>query len=241
MSITSETGSMFELDMWYGMVRKHVEQGLLDPKEAVQAIRDASNGRFRAMRSWCMPDWWRTYKLQIQRASLVWPNRNIPDPPELFVGRTSTEVPVLHVPDDPSFIWSQIETRGFDKRCGIDFGKLIINPYKQVFDKPVWLAIDVEHGRGKSVGKYRGRSDLAGIEVLSAMLQFPGWFEHWFVKGAAAPILGGYRLPDGRGELTETLILSQWHGADKNVNLSQVSTAFYNAGWVVPTVRLLEY
>lgn len=169
----------------------------LDPAVVMGAFHDILESK-SAETNWRPPVWWRTAEHQIARARRLWPKAVLPKPPKEFTPQTKSEVLLLHVPDSLDLLWGMVVApKGHIKfrREGLKADKMQLRlaPNKTEFSAPVWLAFDPEHGSGESPDSLWGQPDLAGSEVLSALIQFPEWPRTW-VNGALAPNLSGYQL-----------------------------------------------
>lgn len=176
--------------------------------------------------TWNPPIWWRTPERQLERARQLWPDAVLPEPPKEFVPKTKSEVLLLHVPDSFDSLSSKVGWTVFrakvsrrDKRLGrmerdrtfvVDEQYLQLSSSAYDHTTPVWLAFDPEYGKGESPDLLV-QVNLAASEVLSALIQFPGWVEAWS-SGASRPNLSGYRLSVGASWLVPFICL-QWSEA----------------------------
>lgn len=146
--------------------------------------------------NWRPPAWWRSAEQQLTCARQLWPDVVLPEElPEQFVPQTKTEVLLLHVPRPFDELWNTVAApSGYTKwrwdglksdKCHLKLADKVPNR-----SAPVWLAFDPEANKGERPDRLWGRADLAGAEVLSAVIQFPDWPLSWF-NGASAPSLSG--------------------------------------------------
>lgn len=181
-----------------GFKPEDVSRVIRDPQLA-EAMYDAIRRPQITPPTW----WWRTPEQQLARARQLWPGRELPEPPEQFTPRTTSEVLLLHVPDTFDNLWSMVVApTGYTKRrlpaVKADRSNLRLAPNKREFTQPVWLAFDPEHGRGARPNSFWGQADIAANEVFSALIQFPDWPLAWF-NGASVPNLAGYQFKrDGK-------------------------------------------
>jgi len=186
--------------------------------------------------------WWRNAEQQLNRARQLWPGLPLPMPPSEFTPRTTTEVPLLHVPDGFDSLWKNVAApQGYAKErpgeIGVDERSIRLAPNKRTFTRPIWLAFDPEHGRGVRPDSLWGQDNLAASEVLSALIQFPDWPLYWNkgVNGAAAPNLSGYQL--GRDDTWSRVpFLYRWTSV-RALALGSCWAGTVNVNWASPTVR----
>lgn len=154
------------------------------------------------------PDWWEGYEAQMEEARQRYPGVEIPEPPQIFVPWTMTEIPLLHVqcsfeemlaavpvPDDwaPSAIAAEVvigNMRGL--ASGMGYSK----------KRAVWLGFDYASypGVAPQAIPLRPRK-LAGREIFSALTQFPGWLPTWQKTNPSSDfLLSGWRYRDKFGE-----------------------------------------
>jgi hypothetical protein len=183
------------------------------------------------------PSWWRTPEQQLERARELWPDAVLPEPPKMFVPRTSTEVLLLHVPDDLQKLWSMVAIpEGYSKH---GWPHLItrLSPDVREHTRPVWLAFDPEHGRGVNPVSLWGQKNLAASEVISALIQFRNWPLAWSRDGSSTPLLSGYQSKHDDWSFVPNL-LRVAHDSCPFIELGNVyvngSTSDY---WASPTAR----
>lgn len=129
-----------------------------------------------------MPAWYRAPKDQIKYAQEIWPGIKIPMPPEKFTPRTKGEVLLLHVPKHIGELWYLIGDTDSPRSYEIGTENVVSEWYNYIklsekaIDyqaKPAWVAFDPDNGLGKSLKDFYNEENMAGSEVLSAILQFP--------------------------------------------------------------------
>ena len=141
-----------------------------------------------------VPEWYISPEQQLERARQLWPDAVLPEPPEGFTPRTRFEVLLLHVPESLDSLWDKVvPPEGYTKEKQEGKWKLRLTLRKREYAEPVWVAFDPERGKGQSADSFLSREDVATTEVISAIIQFPGWPLAWS-NGASAPLLTGYQV-----------------------------------------------
>lgn len=131
------------------------------------------------------PEWYRDPEQQLRAAYLMWKNDiALPEPPDSFTPATETEVLLLHVQKSFDELWHRVSPPSkWRKECwqGIlpNEQNLRVAPGKRVYTNALWLAFDPERNKDTPVDKLWGDPGLAGIEVLSAAVEFPDWVSSW--------------------------------------------------------------
>ncbi len=126
------------------------------------------------------PHWYRSPQEQMEFVSRVWPKVPIPEPPKDFAPKRKGEVLLLHVPCSVSKLWDYIfeyqhdyiEGReNVESNWGTRFlSSIHANSYRTL---PAWVAFDPDIELEKRVEDSYNKENIAGVEVLSAILQFP--------------------------------------------------------------------
>jgi hypothetical protein len=114
----------------------------------------------------------------------------------MFEPRTSSEVLLLHVPEQFSHLWRRVpvpsgleKLREYSMLYSSDRYLKRLRPEVEV---PVWVAFDPMFGVGEAPQNLFSRQYLACSEVLSALIQFPNWVDEWGC-GYPEPLMSGYR------------------------------------------------
>jgi hypothetical protein len=207
-------------------------------KSVLQALIDGSLSYY----PWSPPAWWRTPEQQTARARQLWPNTVLPDPPREFVPQTKSEVPLLHVPGTFDSLWHLVDVpTGYTKYRWDTFNSneemLRTAPNKHEFQTPVWVAFDPEHGRGESPDTYLPRTDMAGSEILSALIQFNDWPMYWG-DGASSPNLTGYQhMWGGTSTWSSVPCLARTDNCELRLELDDTLASTWRERWSSPTVR----
>lgn len=189
--------------------------------------------------NWNPPTWWPAFEQQLERSHRLWTNTALPEPPKVFRPRTEFEVPLLYVPDTFDNLCNMVDTpEGYAKfhRGAVTANEqnLRLAPNKVEYTEPVWLAFDPEHGKGERPDSFWGQADIAGKEVLSALIQFPEWVHAWF-NGSSAPNLTGYQLmQDEEWSNVPSLRLSR---GGRQLELSSVRADNWSEHFSSPSVR----
>lgn len=171
-----------------------VGAGRLDYSTVNKALQNVIDNRSLMTFNWRVPNWWRTAHQQLDRARVLWGNKNLPEPPKAFVPQTPSEVLLLHVPDTFDNLWDMIVPPiGYRKRR-FTYDDIRVVEGKVRFTEPVWLAFDTLHGSGISPMSLSDKSRLAGDEVLSAMIQFPHYASTWACIGDNSLLLSAYQV-----------------------------------------------
>lgn len=164
MNLQAHLGELYDQ---FGEIISRITNGSLDPVavgQSLQAIIDQS----AKGASWLPPAWWRSPKLQLERASQLWPNRQLPKQPNQFVPRTPSEVLLLHVPASFAVLWEIVESPGgYDKISLVDFmdsnqRHLKLTSPRSAHVHPVWVGFDPEHGRDRAPSRFAQRTDMDG-------------------------------------------------------------------------------
>lgn len=231
---------MTSINSQYSELVRLLAGGSIDPQVlqgALQRVIDEAAPRDSRPLA---PFWSVSPETQIERARKLWPGRMLPDPPARFTPKTESEVLLLHVPDTFDRLWGMIDApAGYSKyRWGaIKDDTEVLRPLssKAYFIEPVWLAFDPEQLSGSRPVKARMRPDVAGCEVLSALIQFPDWPLAWG-DGAAAPCLSGLELM-GNARWTHTLCISL-DERRRRLSMMSLNVVFSSCqGMSTPTVR----
>lgn len=218
---------------------RRVRDGSLDPSYASAGLQLIIEKKLSVPSIWTPPTWWRTPEQQLAKARELWPDVVLPEPPANFVPQSKTGVLLLHVPDTFDSLWDKVVTpEGYTKfhweGVKSDKRNLRLAPNKREFTEPVWLEFDPEYGKGECPDKLWGQPDLAGLEVLSALIQFPDWCLSWF-KDASAPNMSGLQLKyDGKWSRVPYL------GRDdvaRQLPLGDLWAGSWGVHWASPRVR----
>ena len=144
-----------------------------------------------------VPYWYRSPQEQMKFASRVWPKVSVPEPPKDFVPRTKGEVLLLHVPCSVSRLWGYIfeyrhdyiaGNENVESSWGVRFLPSVhANSYRAL---PAWVAFDPYNGVGRRAENFLDKENMAGAELLSAILQFPDLPFVWDKNGFGACAAG---------------------------------------------------
>ena len=219
----------------YSEVIKRVGNGSLNPDVVERALQDIIDSKPPQG----PPTWWRTPVQQLERASQLWLFITLPDPPKVFTPQTESEILLLHVPDSFDGLWNlAVAPAGYTKcrweDIRADSRNLRFTSKKREYTEPVWLAFDPEHGKGERPDSLWGNANLAGSEVLSALIQFPDWPLAWF-DSASTPKLAGY----------QSRYFDTWTGvpcltrrdSDRQLRLSARWSGNQHDAWSCPSIR----
>lgn len=214
-----------------------VDDGSLDPVEVIRLLQDINDG-ILPVNFHGTPSWWRTPEQQIERARSLWPDVILPIPPKRFnPSQARCEVLLLHVPDSFESLWSKATAPdGYEKADMPELGHLYCAPNKVKYSDPVWLLFDPERGKGESPDTFWYQADVAGPEVLSAIIQFPQWPLMWYGKGLSSPYLAGYQT---RPTPKQTFVpcLDRWDGYIRELSLSTEKADSSRVIYASPSVR----
>lgn len=197
-----------------------------------------------------LPSWYVSPEQQLERARQLWPGMDLPEPPKEYELLSAAEVLLLHVPDTFDGLWDKVEApAGFAKKLSSDLKpdrrNLRMTPGKALHSRPSWLAFNTEYGAGVAPSHlWPKATDLAGPEVLSALIQFPNWCLSWLrASGSqlrhigADPNLSGYQMiHQGRWDYVPRICLSVPERSLWLVPIHADGTAFGH-NTVSPTVR----
>lgn len=175
--------------MGVGFTRQDIEDIAAGPTLATELLEIVRRHRFGA------PKWWSSAEQQIARSLRLWPDLAVPEVPRNFEPESGTEVLLLHTTDDVDDLWRKIEPpEGYSKGCGLSALGLSITlaDYVPMRPDPVWLGFDFAANIGVEPRRLSRRSDGAASEVLSALVQFPGWISAWACSDAPLPFLSGF-------------------------------------------------
>lgn len=134
-----------------------------------------------------LPFWYRSPARQMEFVSRAWPDVAIPEIPEDFTPKTKDEVLLLHVPRSVSELWWHISMgRHDDYIIGDQYVEkywhqdIKTSPKADLYrGRATWVAFDPNNGLGRTVEDFYDEDHMAGVEVLSAILQFPKWPLIW--------------------------------------------------------------
>ena len=175
----------------YNEIVRCIDAGTLNQVAVAQALQNIIDSK------WTPPSWWRTPEQQLERAEQLWPHLVLPQPPKRFLPQSKHEVPLLHVRSSFRVLWSKVEPpAGYSKVMGnyvdCDVQSLRTTPGKIEFTEAVWLGFDPQRNKDEVPEDLWSDSDLAGPEVLSALIQFPDWPLSW-TSDNPAPFVSGYQ------------------------------------------------
>jgi hypothetical protein len=170
---------------------------------------------------------------QLERAHRLWPDKRLSEPPayyrSLFMPEyNNPSAPqvkwlLLVVPDSPESLPNKlVPPEGYRKSFDPDFirfdsSTLRLAPNTIDYgDQPTWVVFDPEYGRGVPPETLWNTGEVhpAGMEVFSALVQFPQWALTWY-NGASTPNAWGYKFyvdledDDEEGNWSNTLMFDR--------------------------------
>jgi hypothetical protein len=243
-SSVTTTQQLAGITAQHNEIVKRVVNGSLDADHVRDALQLIIEKKFPVTGqgvnvAWQAPSWYISPEAQLERARELWPDTILPEIPAEFVPQTGTEVLLLHVPRPFDELWDKaVAPVGYTKfRTGVmKSGRANLRLAPNVIDRtePVWLAFDPEANKGKRPDSLWGKPNLAAGEVLSALIQFPGWCLSWF-NGASAPNLSGYQL---KYQKNWSLVpyLDRWDGT-RQLRLDAYWADSDGPDWASPSVR----
>lgn len=222
----------------YVEIVERINNGSLDSTVVTREFQSIIDTKSNVC-SWVPPRWWTCPEQQLECAHKLWPGRQLPKPPDNFIARTETEVLLLHVPASFNTLWGMVRSPGgYDTISRVNFlglnqRNIRLASRDHAYVHPVWLRFDPAHGKGMSPSSFVGRSDMAAGEVLSALIQFPGWPATWRY-GDSGFLLAGYQAKVGDSWLhTPAITLGK-----EGLTLQCFSASVSRRGMSVPTAQL---
>lgn len=186
------------------------------------------------------PVWWEQPQRQLALARRLWPEANLPTPPKRFDRLTKSEVLLLHVPRPIDQLWNCVaapdgySTRLLGVGSAVTSDMLRLAPNVPERTEAVWVAFDPEHGIGQRPCSFWGNPDLAGLEVLSALIQFPRWSQSWHGR-TYKPSMSGLQM-NSMGSWRNVPYVVRWD-AVRRLMLTGFCGDGYMPHWVSPTAR----
>lgn len=218
-------------------ILKQVEDGTLDPLVVKRVFQNLLDGKLSDL-SFKPPAWWRPASEQMKIAEKIWPGIEIPIPPVDFQPQTDTEVLLLHVSLPYFGQWIQPVSSHLNlivDESMKDNRNIRRSPNTPARPTLAWVAFDPEHGRNERPNILWRHSNLAGTEVLSAMVMFPDWPKTWeefpFIVN-----MSGFQFKDSNDNWRHVPSIQRW---GDTYTLSGSVDAETGLSCVSPSVREL--